>query len=337
MKVVTVLLKYAYGKQELGYSLNYRGVFPAIEKITDEVVPFWMDDYLKDRDLLHQDLMKFVEKENPDAIFFLLMKDEVSLETLDQLKRNYITIHWFGDDTWRFECFARQLAPHFTYAVTTDKFSLEKYKEIGCDNVIMSQWAAYDVIQNFEVESVDYKYDITFVGASSGYRKWIVQKLAKAGFQVECFGNGWPNGIVSFEEMEEIFHTSRINLNISNSVSYDIRCLTGSIKSLREFVGSKVKKGKKTAEQIKARNFEIPAFGGFQLTNYVPGIEDYFHIGQDISVYSGIDDLILQAKYFLKNESLRREIALKGYRSVVGRHTYVQRFQDVFEVIGRRT
>ncbi|GAH96354.1 unnamed protein product, partial [marine sediment metagenome] len=59
--------------------------------------------------------------------------------------------------------------------------------------------------------------------------------------------------------------------------SYDIRYIFSSIKSLREFMRSK-----KRIEQIKARNFEIPALGGFQLTNYCLSLEDYFEIGKEI-------------------------------------------------------
>ena len=39
---------------------------------------------------------------------------------------------------------------------------------------------------------------------------------------MECFGYGWENGRISFEGITEIFKSFRINLNISNSVSYDI-------------------------------------------------------------------------------------------------------------------
>jgi len=333
MKVAPVLLKYAYGKKELGYSLNYQGIVPGIRAAADHTVPFWMDSYLQSPERLHQDLIRFVEKERPDIVFFLLMQDEVGCHTLDQLKKDYTTVHWFGDDTWRFEEFTRYWAPHFSCAVTTDKFSIKKYHGIGYKNVVLSQWAAYDVLDHVDINNIDYHYDVTFVGAYSGHRAWVIRQLRRAGFQVECFGPGWPNGVVSFKTMQEIFLASRVNLNISNSVSHDIRCLTSSLKSLREFAGSVVKKGKKTAEQIKARNFEIPASGGFQLTNYVAEIEDYFHIGHEIAVYSTVEDLIRQVDYYLTNESDRQKILHNGHQQIIGRHTYTQRFKDIFTAI----
>ena len=38
-------------------------------------------------------------------------------------------------------------------------------------------------------------------------------------------------------------------------------------------------------KQIKGRNFEIPGCGGFLLTDYVPGLERYFQIGEEIVCY----------------------------------------------------
>ena len=252
---------------------------------------------------------------------------------LDYLKSKYTTINWFCDDQWRFENFTRHYAPHFSYAITTDKFALTKYKKLGYENAILSQWASFGYFDNLDFDSIGYKYDVSFVGAFSGNRKWIVKELSKKGIKVECFGYGWENGIVSYEQMIEIFKISKINLNISNSVSYDIRCLSSSVKGLREFIGTKLKKGKKTAEQIKARNFEIPAFGGFQLSNYIPSLEDYFVIGKQIAAYTSIEDLAIQIEYYLHNEKERRKIMIDGYNKAKSQHTYLNRLEKIFKEI----
>ena len=305
MKIVPVFQRYDYGIKSRGDSLEYKGFYPALKQIADDVYPFWYDEYLTKKDELQKRVIKFIDDVSPDIVFFILMRDEFSFETFDYLKSKYTTINWFCDDQWRFENFTKYYAPHFTYSVTTDKFALSKYRKIGYKNVILSQWASFGCNKNidFEVEAIKYNYDVSFVGGISGYRKWIIKELLKReGVKVECFGAGWENGRVSFEEMAEIFKTSKINLNISNSASYDIRYFFSSVKSLREFV-----KAKKRIEQIKARNFEIPAFGGFQLTNYAPSLEDYFEIGSEVAIYTSIEDLVLQINYYLDNEEEKRE------------------------------
>ena len=129
--------------------------------------------------------------------------------------------------------------------------------------------------------------------------------------------------------MMQIFNTSKINLNISNSASYDIRYVFSSIQGLKEFIRSE-----KKVEQIKARNFEIPAFGGFQLTNYSLSLEEYFEIGNEVSIYTSYEDLVSQIEYFLENESQRKEIMINGYRRAIEEHTYKNRLKDIFNKIG---
>lgn len=328
MKIVPVFQRYDYGIKSRGESLEYKGFYPALKQIADEVYPFWYDEYLNRKEELQKRVIKSIDDVSPDIVFFILMRDEFSFDTLDYLKSRYTTINWFCDDQWRFENFTKYYAPHFTYSVTTNKFALSKYREIGYKNVILSQWASFACSENIDFEAINYKYDVLFVGGISGYRKWIINRLKREGIKVECFGAGWENGRVSFEEMKEIFKTSRISLNISNSASYDIRYIFSSIRSIHEFV-----KAKKRVEQIKARNFEIPAFGGFQLTNYAPSLEDYFEIGREVAVYTSIDDLVLQINYYLDNEEERREIMIEGYKRAMNEGTYLDRLKDIFKNI----
>lgn len=332
MKIVPVFLRYDYGIKSRGDSLEYRGFYTALQKIADEVYPFWFDEYLTRRDELQKQVIRFVEEIRPNVIFFILMKNEFSFQTLDYLKNKYVTLNWFCDDQWRFENFTKYYATHFTYAITTDKFSLNKYKSIGCENVILSQWGSFLYNENIDFETMSYKYDVSFVGGISGYREWIVKELSKRGINVECFGYSWKNGKISFEETAEVFKSSRINLNISNSVSRDIRYIFSSVKNLKEFIVAQ-----KRFEQIKARNFEIPASGGFELTNYIAGLDDYFLIGGEIAVYSSVDDLALQIKYYLNNESERKKIMLEGFKRAISEHTYYQRFKNIFDKITVKT
>jgi len=325
MKIVPVFLRYDYGIKSRGDSLEYKGFCSALKQITDEVYPFWYDEYLTKKDELQKRVIKFVDEISPDIVFFILMKNEFSFETLDYLKSKYITLNWFCDDQWRFDVFTKHYAPHFTHAITTDKFALSKYRKIGYKNVIRSQWASFGCRENIDFEAIKYKYNVSFVGGISGYRRWLIKELLKKGIKVKCFGAGWEKGKVSFEKMTEIFKTSKINLNISNSTSHDIRYIFSSIKSLYEFVIAK-----KRIEQIKARNFEIPAFGGFQLTNYIPSLEDYFKIGNEVASYTSLEDLALQINYYLDNEEGRRKIMINSYKRAIKEYTYLNRLKNIF-------
>ncbi|MEN8907404.1 MAG: glycosyltransferase, partial [Clostridiales bacterium] len=229
----------------------------------------------------------------------------------------------FCDDQWRFDTFTKYLAPKLTYSITTDKYSLTKYESLGYKNVILSQWGALEYDQNINFSDIKYKYEISFVGGRNSTREWIINHLKRKGIKVECFGKGWENGRISYEDMRQIFLQSKINLNLSNSISTDIRYLTSSIKNCVNFF-----RYQKRIEQIKARNFEIPCFGGFQLTNYVPGIEEHYVIGDEVAVYSSVDDLCLQLDFYLKNDLIRQKIAVNGYERSQN-YTYTERIKEV--------
>lgn len=331
MKIVPVLLRYDYGQKARGDSLEFMSVYPALGQLGHDVRVFWYDEYLGQKELLQRKLKEFIDSIRPDLVYFALMNDEFSFETLDYLRSRYTTVNWFADDRFRFDIFTRYYAPHFSYAITTDKLSLDKYHEISYSNALLTRWASFDVAPELEIESMRYEHDVTFVGMTSAYRKWIVKRLKNAGIHVECYGHGWINGRVPFNEIRKIFASSKINLNISNSMNYDLRFIIESLRHAREMMFSN-----KRFEDIKARNFEIPAFGGFQLTNYVLGLEDSFAIGTDVAVYGNIEELIAQIRYYLKNERERLVIARNGYERALRSGTYAHRLRDILSAITAR-
>ena len=358
-KILTAFFKYDYGIKERGYSLEYNKFYPAIAQIVSDVYPFWIEEngYPENIKQIQKSLIEHTDNVKPDIIFFVLMSNEITIDTIKYLSKKSITINWFADDQWRFNSFTALLAPVLTFSVTVDKYSLIKYEEIGCKNVILSQWAASSYAAQNKVLKKEYLYDISFVGQKNEIREWIISELESSGLKIECFGHGWPNGKVSFESMEEIFLKSKINLNLSNSFSYDIRYIKFLIKNIKNSSSSNsikqiVKKfiypyrilkliyhflfgaitEEKIIEQIKARNFEIPAAGGFQITNYVLGIEDYYQIGKEIAVYNNIDDLKLLINYFLSNDKEREKIKYQGHLKSAD-YTYDKLIQKVLNKI----
>lgn len=328
MKIIYVDLKYDYGIKSRGLSpIGDKGFRQVFEKLGHEVVCFYFDEYLKRLEALQADLLKFADEQRPDLIYFMLYTDQFYSETLLKLKNKYRTISWFGDDQFRFENFTCKYAPLFTYCITTDPFAVMKYKKLGVQNVILSQWAALNV-ETSDAENLTYKYDVSFVGGSHPVRRWFISEFKKAGLEVATFGHKWPTGAVSLEAMIEIFRTSKINLNLSNSVNFDLRFLTNGLTNALRAI-----KSAKNVSQIKARNFEIPYYGGFQLTGYLPGLESYFDIGKEITCYTDVDEAIKLTKYYLENDELRENIKRAGVDRARMMHTYLHRHEEVFKKI----
>ena len=83
---------------------------------------------------------------------------------------------------------------------------------------------------------------------------------------------------------------------------------------------------------MKARNFEIPYYGGFTLTDYVPSLEEYFDIGKEIVCFKDIEDLEILINYYLENEG-EEHIRERGVKKAREKYTYLNKFRDIFEAI----
>jgi len=330
LKVLYVDLEYDYGIQSRGFNaIGQDGFKKSMEDLGHDVATFYYDDYLNKLPELQIEVCAYADAIRPDLIFFSLYQEQFTHETLRYLKSKYQTINWFGDDQWRFDEFTSQYANDFTWCVTTDMFSIEKYHAIGQKLVIYSQWAAIDAhASDVSRENHGYQYDVSFVGGYHPYRQWFIKQLEKSGVHVDVFGHGWERGPLSSTEMNRVFMESKINLNISNSSSLDISYVCSSFRACVNTL-----RGVKTASQIKARNFEIPFFGGFQLTDYVPTLEKYFQIGKEVSCYTSPSEAVRLVQYYLSHDQEREEIRALGQKRAISEHGYSHRFEEIFKVI----
>ena len=329
--ILYITFQYDSGKKENGYAINYKAWYENFVKLGYEVDTLFYEDYSKDE--LQKKIIEKANETKPDLIFFILQKEQIDTNTLRTLKeKGFFIVNFFGDDQWRFENFTSKFALYFSACITTDKFSIDKYKTIGQNKIIRSQWASLE--SNISYDDITYKYDVSFIGGINSYRKWFVKELVNRGIDVQCFGNGWDKGRVTYEQMEEIFLTSKINLNISNSTNYDIRYLMSNLRALLSTLRAVFKDGKNSS-QTKARNFEIPVQGGFQLTDYVPSIEDYFDIGKELICYNNIDEAENLIKYYLKHENEREDIKISGIKKARENHTFKHRIIEYMKDLER--
>lgn len=342
-------LKYDYGIPERGDSLEKKYFWPAISKLSPNSEVHWLEDigFLdKGKDRLQNNIVEISKDKTHSFAFFVLMNNEVSFDTLEHLKKNkYKVINWFSDDHWRFENWSVKLAQYLDYALTVDKYSAWKYEEFSNCKPIVTQWGIFEK-HNFDPDLIGNKftYDISFVGGKNPVREWFISYLAKiGGHHVECFGAGWDNGRISTQEMNEVFLKSKINLNLSNSLPTDIRFMKfliirllkslirlnfSNFKIYKTFLKNFLLRKEKSHEQMKARNFEIPAVGGLQLSHYTLELEDYFNIGEEVLIYSNVDELVKQVDFILNNNVVADKIRKLGFERSKNQ-TFVRRIERI--------
>jgi spore maturation protein CgeB len=356
MRILYTVLKYDYGEPEHGYSYEHNNFFDALHRMGNDMIYFDFGTLLKahGRTAMNQRLLEVARAEKPDMLFASLFRDEIEPRVMRDISEStdVTTLNWFADDHWRFENFSSRWAPCFNWVVTTANSALAKYRAIGFDRVIKSQWAC----DHFQYRRMDLpkKYDVTFVGQPHGDRRAVVRKLKRAGLDVRVWGGGWASGRVSQANMIQIFNQSRINLNLSNSslpatqtarvVAAFNRLLEGAplpgvprdavAGELVALAARTLRPTAPTPAQIKGRNFEVPGCGGFLLTDEAENLSDYYVPDREVVTFANTESLVDRIRYFLSHDEERECIAAAGYQRTLAEHTYVHRFADIFKRVG---
>jgi spore maturation protein CgeB len=324
LNVTLVALQYEYGDPNRGLSYEYQNLYLCLKEIFPgaKLFDFYTPFVEKGKEAMNRELLEMVKRERPDLTIFALYTDQFIPEIVEEMKTYTTTLCYFFDDDWRVE-FAEAWAPRFHYFTSPRTHTLRRHRDRGFTNVIYSPFG-YNHFVYQKRGGASKSYDVSFVGGFHPYRKWLIESLRKAGIKVAVWGHGWPEGKIDQDRMIDVFNQSKVNLNLSNSVSWDARYLLSSRKAVRNTLQSS-----KTTEQIKGRHFEICGCGGFQLSYYTEDLERHFEINREIVIYMDRDDLIEKVRYYLKHDEEREAIAEAGYRRAASQHTYARRLLDL--------
>jgi spore maturation protein CgeB len=329
MRILYVAMRHEYGDPRRGLSFEENNFRSSLEGMGHDVVAF---DFMgiaaaAGRESMREQLIATAGEAEPDLAFFILFTDQLDVATIEAVGRagRCPTVNWFADDHWRFESFTRHMAPAFDLAVTTDPDALPRYALLPDVRVHLSQWACNRYAYSRVTDQL--KHDVTFVGQPHGDRRRTIAHLARAGLPVDCWGFGWPAGPIDHAGMVEVFASSRVNLNLSNSSP------PGGVKArLRRVLHWNPPAPR--PPQIKGRNFEVPGCGGFLLTERVPHLGRYFDLDREVAVYDDAADLPRKIEEWLSDEARRTAVAEAGYRRVLAEHTYDHRFAAIFAELG---
>lgn len=80
------------------------------------------------------------------------------------------------------------------------------------------------------------------------------------------------------------------------------------------------------------RIFDLLACEGFVLCNYQSDLLNEFLPGEELDIYSSIEELEEKIRYYLSHTDVCREIAHNGYEKVSKHHTYPLRLEQMFRL-----
>lgn len=357
MRILYLAQRHDYGNPANGLSFEHFNFYESLCAMGHDLTYFDYPTVVSElgRSSANRKLESIVRREQPDALFGVVRGDLICKRTMRRISEqtDTTTINWFCDDHWQFDSVAKQWTPCFNHVVTTSRNAWKNYRKLGLTNVIKSQWAANHTLYTPSDDKL--QYDVTFVGQPYGIRKQAIDTLRDVGINVRAWGSGWPDGKLSQGDMIRVFGQSRINLNFADASSsgrtkIESFAASHAVTSLKTKPGlwrawqtaqrlaawDKRRAGKAIAppRQIKGRVFEVPACGGFLLTQPAEDLHSYLKPGQDCATFETIHDLVDQVHYYLEHDDERRAIARKGYQRTLHEHSYAARFDAIFEQVG---
>ncbi len=276
-----------------------------LQKIFSKVIVY---DYIKRMTdigvrAVNEEIIDLVRKQHPQYVLWLPMRYEIRESTFESIrKEGTIVIGWFPDDDTCFDKHSKWWIPYLDYCVTNDIEAVPKYRALNA--WVTQALGGTGIAIDRDWSNTEEKYYVSFVGYRDVDREQRINELKKRNIPIHLSGRGW--GVyVSFEEMIDIFKTSKINLNFSQ-------------------------KHNSSKLQMKGRIFEVCLAGGFLLTQYVSGIENYFETDKEIVCFHNTEEMIGKIIYYLNHETERRAIARAGWERATAEYTSFHIVSRVF-------
>ena len=261
---------------------------------------------------MNEEIIALVMKERPKYVLWTSWKYDIQESTLEMIrKEGSIVVGWFFDDEWRFDDYSKWWIPYLDYVVTNAIEAVPRYRELNAR--VIQTIPNTGIAIDHDWSNIEEKYDVSFVGSRfyADREQWI-NELKDRNIPIHLFGGG-GGGYVSFEQMIDIFKTSKINLNFSGTGPYY------------------------WIHQIKGRVFQVCMAGGFMLTEYAPGIGNYFEIDKEIVCFHNAEEMVNKIIYYLDHDEERRAIAQAGWKRAISEYTSFHMVSNVFNEIEQDT
>jgi spore maturation protein CgeB len=87
---------------------------------------------------------------------------------------------------------------------------------------------------------------------------------------------------------------------------------------------------------VNQRVFDVPACGGFLISDYQEDMDLFFDVGKEAICYRSNEEAVSLAAHYLANETERKRIAEAGRKRVLAEHTYEKRMAELVAEMRRR-
>jgi glycosyltransferase involved in cell wall biosynthesis len=245
-----------------------------------------------------------IVKNNHFDLVFLAKADTINYKILREINNYSKTFYYFVDPI------------KIAYSINAFKYaSLTTWASASTTamNLLFKRGGAksYYILEGFNEklfssgENNKHKIiDVIFVGSITSDRKKYVNYLTRSGINVECFGRGWENKPIFFEDLVKKYRNSKIVLNFP-----------------REDSG------------FSDRVFQVMGTGSFLLSKYCSDLKRVFKRKIHLDWFETPEECINLIKFYLENDEIREKIAQEGHNYVLKNYTWEKMVQKINNII----
>ena len=238
-------------------------------------------------------------------IVFIYSKDIPLLILREIVKQGYTTVQYYEDWAPTLPEGLSERARLVDHFLVTNKGMAADYQAAGIRNPLYFTGSC-DIHDHWMQRAVlpHWKSDIAFIGAArSGEPRIELVKNLKKQYRTKVYGRNWHRFGV------------KPTLPVIRPRGYRLVCS-----------GSKIVLGSDVTTDIEGywsnRLWLTLGCGGFFLTNYVKGLEDFFENRKHLVWYRSQEECLELIREYLRNPRERVRIARQGYARVHAQHTF---------------
>lgn len=90
------------------------------------------------------------------------------------------------------------------------------------------------------------------------------------------------------------------------------------------------------ATAVNQRLFDVPACGGFLITDHQQSLEELFTVGEEVITYRDLAEIPDLLRFYLDNPAARNKVAKRGRERILRQHTYRHRLETLFTAMKNR-
>jgi spore maturation protein CgeB len=231
-------------------------------------------------------------------------------------------VNWATDDPFNRAVNSREIVksiPVYDLYVCTKKEIMDDVRRAGCANLAYVRFGYKPGVHFPESPATDgersrFACDVMFAGGCDAHRAKYFEELIRAmpDVRLHLYGGYW-----------ERVHALRPYAR-GFAVGRDYRLAVGSAKISANLVR------RSNRDDHVMRTFEIPACGGFMLTERSTTHEELFSEDKEAAFFSSPDEFVAKIRDYLARDEDRRRIAAESHRKIMhGGHTYGDRLAEI--------